>query len=231
MFTKGKITRETDDLVLVEVPKLNDWVLEKRQIKTVGVYFDDGRHMSTDQRKKIFALVNDIAAWQADDPEAIRALLTGLFCEYTQGTSFPVDYFSLSPKSPKYADMTTAKWFIEYIIHFCIHWDVPTRRPLFEYTSEQGRLMYSFVLMRKCAIGGKLGAEIHHVDAVGMGYNRNEIIHVGMRVLPLLHEYHQEAHTIGRERFLEKYHLTPIKIDEYAAERLKLGKRPEKVEE
>ena len=36
----------------------------------------------------------------------------------------------------------------------------------------------------------------------------------GMRVLPLSHEKHMEAHTLGRDTFLKKYHLSPVTLDD-----------------
>lgn len=45
------------------------------------------------------------------------------------------------------------------------------------------------------------------VDVVGMGRDRTEIIHEGMRVLPLCREHHTEMHSVGKGEFLSKYHL------------------------
>ena len=56
--------------------------------------------------------------------------------------------------------------------------------------------------------------QLHHVDAVGMGRNRKDIIHLGMRVMPLRSDLHYEAHTIGQNSFEEKYKVFGIKLDE-----------------
>jgi hypothetical protein len=74
---------------------------------------------------------------------------------------------------------------------------------------------------KKCAVCGKK-TELHHVDHVGMGYNRNEICHIGMRCLPLCREHHMEAHSIGQTAFDAKYHLEPIAIDEKIAQKYRL---------
>ena len=44
--------------------------------------------------------------------------------------------------------------------------------------------------------------------------DRREIVHKGMRVLPLSREKHMEAHTLGRDTFCDKYHIVPVSLDE-----------------
>ena len=84
------------------------------------------------------------------------------------------------------------------------------------YTSDIGRYVYLCLLHKKCCISGKR-AELHHTDAVGMGRNRNEITHIGMRAMPLSRKYHNEVHTIGQAKFNEKYHIYGVKIDKVIA--------------
>jgi hypothetical protein len=57
-----------------------------------------------------------------------------------------------------------------------------------------------------------------------MGNNRKKISHVGLRVLPLCRKHHQEDHNTGEEKFLEKYHLTPVEVDEKLDYFIKKGK-------
>ena len=65
------------------------------------------------------------------------------------------------------------------------------------------KYLVSFILQWVC--GSR--AELHHVDRVGMGRNREEIIHEGMEAMPLCREHHTECHTMGQREFDEKYHL------------------------
>ena len=51
------------------------------------------------------------------------------------------------------------------------------------------------------------------MDRVGMGNNRNEIIHEGRRCLPLCREHHGEVDNLGDERLCKRYHVQPVKID------------------
>ena len=75
------------------------------------------------------------------------------------------------------------------------------------------RYVYMAEVHKRCAVCGKK-AEVHHIDAVGMGRNRKEIIHLGMRILPLCRTHHIEVHRIGKKDFLDKYLLEPVKADE-----------------
>lgn len=59
---------------------------------------------------------------------------------------------------------------------------------------------------KKCCICGKV-AELHHVDRVGMGRDREDILHEGMEALPLCRLHHTEAHTMPDADFFERYHI------------------------
>ena len=78
-----------------------------------------------------------------------------------------------------------------------------------------------YLLNKKCAVCGK-HADLHHVDAVGMGNDRNEIHHLGRRVLPLCREHHIECHSIGSKFLMEKYHLEPVNADEKICKKYRL---------
>lgn len=61
-------------------------------------------------------------------------------------------------------------------------------------------------------INGKK-AELHHVDRVGMGNNRNEIQHEGRLCLPLCRDHHMEVDQIGDRTLCQRYHISPVLID------------------
>ena len=107
--------------------------------------------------------------------------------------------------------MTTAREFLEFLIEFCISEDIPTKDSLINVTPDISRYIYCCLLHKKCCISGKK-AELHHVDAVGMGRDRKDIIHAGYRVMPLSRIYHTEAHTIGQKTFEDKYKVYGIKL-------------------
>lgn len=171
----------------------------------------DSRTISADQRKKIYATFNDISAYTGHVPDEVKAIMK---YEYIAKTG--CDYFSL-----KDVDMTTANEFLEFLIEFCIEWDIPTQDSLLDRSPDISRYIYTCLINKKCAICGAK-SELHHIDAVGMGRNRKEIIHIGMESLPLCRKHHTEIHTIGKHTFCEKYHIYGIKVDSDIAEIYKL---------
>ena len=119
---------------------------------------------------------------------------------------------------------TAARLLLDIIITFMIEKEVPLNGSLltkndYKFTTGQ---TYLLCLKRSCVICG-MRAEIHHVDAVGMGRNRKKISHIGMKVLPLCRNHHIEAHTIGNTKLIENYHLYPVEIDKTLEHFIKTG--------
>lgn len=189
--------------VTMFAPFADTYLVEKRQITEAEVRLDDGRTISADQRKKIYATLRDVSTYTGHTTEYLKDFFKAEYVAETGG-----DWFSLSN-----VDMTTANTFLELLIEHCIRWDIPCRGNMIERSPDVSRYLYACLIHKKCALcGGK--AELHHVDAVGAGRNRKEILHLGMRALPLCRNHHIEIHNIGRDTFCEKYHVYGIKIDE-----------------
>ena len=214
----GKITRADENGITIFAPYSDIERLTLRKYDEVQIGLPDGRTISPEQRKKAYALINEIAEWVGDFPEYIKRLMKMEFV-VNRLQSLEKELFSLSD-----CDVTTAREFITYLVDFMIEHDVPSKIPLYEQCEDIHRYVYSCALKKRCAISGKR-AELHHVDAVGMGRDRDDIIHIGMRVLPLSREYHMLAHTNGNEWLLNKYHLEPIEVDKQIAKIYKLNTR------
>lgn len=67
-------------------------------------------------------------------------------------------------------------------------------------------------------------SDVDHVDAVGMGNNRNKIDHANRFYYCLCRTHHTERHTIGEIAFENKYHIKPILLNEEAVKELRIGK-------
>lgn len=215
MRVTGKILSAVNDVITIKVNADAQTWCQEHQANTVEVRIDDGRIITADQRRKIYATMRDIAVWSGDVPDAIKTYFKWSFC----GDGEHED-FSLSD-----VDRETATEFLSYLIDFCIQNGVPCTDPLWDRCEDIERYMYACVMTRTCCITGKKKAQIHHVDRVGMGRNRNEICHVGMRVVPLAADLHTMIHfTGGEQEFYEKHHITPIALTEKMCEHLKLGK-------
>ena len=204
MIIHGYISGYDGQSLSIVAPFDQSWILEKQNITDCEIRLNDGRRISAEQRKKIYATFRDISVYTGHTPDEVKALMKYEYIARTGG-----EYFSLSD-----ADMTTAYEFLCFLIDFCLENDIPCGDSLLERSPDIARYLYKCLVERKCCITGKK-AELHHVDAVGRGRNRKDIIHLGMRVLPLVRTMHTEAHNMGNTAFCEKYHVFGMKLDEY----------------
>lgn len=189
----------------------------------VRVFWPDAEEITPDQRKKIFAIVAEIACWSSceKDAEIVRRSLTADFLRKN------IERLQMSAVSLAVGggcDKGTASLYIEYLIAFCLENNVPTSRPLQEYAEDLERYTYAALLHKRCLVCGKK-ADLHHVDAVGMGYNRNTKPQIGALVMPLCREHHTEWHTVGMTAFEEKYHAVAVPMDKRIAGKYGLTKK------
>ena len=217
---QGKITDFCRDGTIVIRAKLPDILRAcEREYSEVQVGLPDARTISPVQRRKAWALMGEIAAWSGDSPDHINLILKHRFMKDAL-QSMEKELFSLSN-----CDITTAREYISYLIDFILAYDIPTATMLCELCDDVERYVYACLIHRKCAVCGRK-AELHHVDRVGMGRDRHDICHIGMEALPLCEEHHRlnGIHQMGDERFMDKYHLAPVKIDEKVAKVYRLRK-------
>jgi len=160
---------------------------------------NDGRHISSDQRKKSYATLADIALYLGYPPEELKEIMKYNFIAATGEA-----YFSLGDCS-----VTTARHFINHLLDFALEWHIPLRDTLLNRTDDINSMIYATIKHRRCIVCGAEG-EAHHWDAIGMGRDRTSIDDGDLRKLCLCREHHTEAHTIGHEAFEEKYHVYGI---------------------
>lgn len=181
----------------------NEMLLECGETIEVDIELVDKRLISDQQRKFIFALCNEIAYYTGDDREYIRLLMQ----------QYNANLREIEVESLSSCSVTYANGLIDTIINFCIDREIPFSKDVItenSYTFDE-KQTYAMALKRICVVCGQR-ADIHHVDPIGMGNNRNKVSHIGKRALPLCRIHHTECHTIGKE-FIDKYHLTPFVID------------------
>lgn len=203
--------------IILPPPALEE--IRRKGVRTLDLYIHDRRHLSDEQRRMIFATIGDIAKWSGSPPEYIRELLTWDFCQ-----KHDADTFSLSVRRKNTASMDTAREFITYLLGFCLRWDVPLAEQIISRTDNLDAALYLCLKYRKCCICGQY-ADVHHEDAIGMGRNRDKIVHVGMPAIALCRKHHGEAETIGKEAFRAKYHVWGVALNDYLCKRLKLNTR------
>ena len=157
----------------------------------------DGRKITIKQRKKIFALLNDIYMHYGQPQEDLRQM----FQFYLQTTK------GYEPISLSNTTVTKARELIEIILEWTFLHDVPLNYKTTDLLKEDSKFIYLTVINRQCAICGKPNSDLAHKQAIGRGRNRNQMDHYGYEVLALCRNHHTEQHQIGINSFNKKYHL------------------------
>ncbi len=170
------------------------------------------------QRRKIFALCNDIEAHTGQPRDYMRYL----FQEY-------VTVLYGYNKSISLSDCTRmqANQIIEVTLDWIFHNDIPLSYKTSDLLKQDKSFLYWSTVNRNCVICGKPHADLAHYEAVGRGMNRNKMNHYDKHVLALCREHHNEQHAIGVKSFNDKYHLHDswIKVDERLNKMLKGEKK------
>ena len=201
-ITEIQKVKQTEDgtYLIIRIPKLQlqDMLMEKR-IRQAEIRFDDGRHISIDQRKKAYATIRDISAYTGYLPEEQKEWL-----KYLHIANTGCEYFSLSDCS-----VDTAREFINTILEYAITAGVPLTDAGVDRTDDIGRYLYFCIKAKKCCVCGADG-EIHHVDAIGMGNDRRTFDDSRCRKMCLCRKHHTIWHQVGDERFQQMYKVCGI---------------------
>jgi hypothetical protein len=213
VYIYAKIHEITDSEIVVKFPRPKKSV-EFLLNSEIEIRLDDGRVISNEQRRKTYATLRDIREHTGYIVEEAKRLFKLMFI-YETGE----DWFSLSDCS-----MTTARNFLQFLIEYCITNEVWCTESLLHRTPDIADYIYACLMNKTCILCGRY-AEFHHAeDRVGMGRNRYEICHIGMRGQPLCRVHHDEVHRIGQLTFNELHHVFGIEVDREIAEVYKLRK-------
>lgn len=181
---------------------LSQYIVEKNA-RYAEIRIDDGRTITSLQRRKAYAIIRDISSWTGYLPEEQKEWLKYLYIERTGNP-----YFSLSDCS-----MDTAREFINTILDYALEEGIPLSERGIERTDDIGRYLYSCIKNKRCAVCGRPG-EIHHVDAIGAGRDRRYVDDSGYRKICLCREHHTAAHQRGMKAFEQMYHVYGIVVQE-----------------
>lgn len=196
---------DQDGTVLqIKIPDvdLSQYIVEKKA-RYAEIRIDDGRSITSLQRRKAYATIRDISSWTGYLPEEQKEWLKYLYIERTGNP-----YFSLSDCS-----MDTAREFINVILDYALEEGIPLSERGIERTDDIGRYLYSCIKNKRCAVCGRPG-EIHHVDAIGAGRDRRYVDDSGYRKICLCREHHTAAHQRGMKAFEQMYHVYGIVVQE-----------------
>ncbi|WP_196596047.1 putative HNHc nuclease [Pectinatus frisingensis] len=216
-IASGKIKNITPDKLIIEAPYTNIERVCLRKYSEVLIGLPDNRKISPEQRRKAYALIEEISIWSGYEPIEVTKETTKMQF-LLQKDCIKFEMFSLSNCS-----ITTAREYITFLIDFIIKNNIPTKQPLLPLCEDINKYVYACLMNKVCAVCGK-PAQLHHVERIGMGRNRNTINHLNMLVLPLCGKHHIECHGMPQYEFNEKYHLVPIKLTDEIGKKYNLSK-------
>lgn len=173
--------------------------LTGKHVKNCGLWIEDGRHITAEQRKKLYAMFADISACTGFLPEEQKEQ-----CKY---------YFMIKTGNPyphlSNCSIDTASALLETTLDYAIENGYELHELLADRAENIDQALYSCLKHRKCAVCGRDG-EIHHVDTIGMGNDRRRVDDSGFRKICLCRKHHSEAHTIGMQEFEKRYKVYGI---------------------
>lgn len=204
---KGKIVelREDGTAIIKAVLPLAQTI--HRNVQEVYIDPIDSRPLSDKQRRMCYALIHAITEWSGSSSEEIKeAFKLEFWAEKVDTLADKI--FSLSN-----APMSLVAEFQRFLVDFILSNDVPVKRPLLEYVDDVDHYTYMCLIYKKCVVCGKR-SDLHHIDTIGIGNDRNEVQHLGREVMSLCRLHHTEIHSLGVKDFMTKYHINGgIKAD------------------
>ena len=193
---------DTDLIITIPGIHLGD-ILSKKGISTAELRLDDGRHISAEQRRKVYATISDIADYTGYLPEEQKEWL-----KYLHIIRTGCNYFSLSD-----CTMDTAREFINTILEYAIEEGIPLSESAIDRTDDISRYLYFCIKNKKCAVCGRPG-EIHHEDTIGMGNDRQKVDDKNHKKICLCRMHHTIAHQKGVIEFRRAYKVYGIVVKE-----------------
>lgn len=163
----------------------------------VNVEIQDGKRITVKQRKKIFALLNDIYLFTGQPQEDLRQQFQ-FYLEMIKG----YERISLTDTTRRIASEL-----IDVVLAWVFQHDIPLNHKTSDLMKDDKYFIYLSTINRTCVICGRKFSDLAHRYAVGRGRNRKEIDHYGNEVLALCRNHHNEQHQIGIDTFNAKYHL------------------------
>lgn len=214
----GKLQRIKGDEITLRVDDLDKYKIDrysKGKQPVIELNIADQRQITPDQRKKIYAIIGDIANYTGYSiPDEMPDVMKW---NYLTTTGEP--YFSLSDCS-----VTKANNYLTWLIDWCFDNNVGFKTKTWDSLPNDYAMVMRCAKHRKCIICGKRADIDHTFGTVGIGRQRYHVDNSKSYFLPLCRVHHVERHKIGVYTFLNKYHIKPVKLDKQTRKELHVGK-------
>lgn len=216
-----KITKITGNKIILELKE----ELNIERLKTIFSGFDgerqaelfikDPRGFTPQQRRFVFALMQDIYIYTGEPLESLKDVF------YWQFRYFTGKNISLSNESENTVDEVST--LSELILDFIFENDIPFREGYEIPPQNVEYYFYKCVTTRTCCICGKKNADIDHFDKALGRRKRSEVDHTEFNFAALCRTHHQEKHQIGIAAFKNKHHVIGIKLNQDEIKKLRIG--------
>lgn len=191
---------ERTNELLIRAPYDDVFTMCKREFQECLVQPIDSRELSHKQRKSCYALLGEIADYCGMSKSQTKEFMKIKFLsDELEETADRI--FSLSN-----ANVSLVCAFQRFLVQFILDYDIPCNFPLLKFVDDIPDYIYHCLVTKHCCVCGA-PTDLHHIDRIGMGRDRHDVIHEGLEVLPLCREHHGEAHTMSDQEFFELYHL------------------------
>jgi len=222
LFAKLNKVDPNKGLIMLQLSTDDIHTLEKYhasgQQQVVSLIASDENGVSAQQRKFAFALLHDIwwsqvGGYWIETPETVKQHFYAMY-EYYNSLDF--GEFSLSAAK---GTKTDTNQFINMLLDYAAIHDISLSvKPLNELEPQEiSKWEYRCLMEKMCVVCGKKPSDLHHLDTVGSGMNRQHTNHLGHRAVQLCREHHNLAHSLGIETFMQRFKINGIKIDEKIA--------------
>lgn len=215
MEFEARLKQRSGDAGLFEVSGI-DWAdVNAKATGRAVLYIEERDKISDEQRKLLFALWRDYETYTGVPLDAVEAWFK---YEYM----LHADLDRLPSVSRGRMSKHLATDFITFTLEYYLANGIPFAQADWYKGADIARVCYAMLLKRICFGCGKEHADIAHVEAVGMGRNRNKIDHTKHHAMALCRECHQEQHASGIKTFMSRHHVVPIKLTDETVKLLNL---------
>lgn len=179
------------------------------------IFIKDPRGFTPQQRRFVFALMQDIYIYTGEPLESLKDVF------YWQFRYFTGKNISLSNESENTVDEVST--LSELILDFIFENDIPFREGYEIPPQNVEYYFYKCVTTRTCCICGKKNADIDHFDKALGRRKRSEVDHTEFNFAALCRTHHQEKHQIGITEFKNKHHVIGVKLNQDEIKKLRIG--------
>lgn len=201
-----------DELNIARLKTIFDGYDGERQAE---VFIKDPRGFTVEQRAFVFSLMNDIYRYTGQPFDDLKDIFYWQF-RFLTGKSISLKNISTNT-------VDDVSLLADLVLDFIFDGDIPFKDGYEVPPQNIQYFFYKCLMTRTCCNCGRKPADIHHVDAVGMGNNRKKINNSGRRFMALCRVCHTKIHTEGFSEFTNKRLLMPIKLSDEDLRRLGLN--------